>query len=35
MRPAEQQGQDVLETIRAPLKAKWSGHDIALLTDTS
>jgi len=33
MRTAEQQGRDVLETIKALLKAAWAGKDIALLTD--
>jgi transposase len=35
MRTAEQQGRDVLETIKTLLKAEWAGKDIALLTDTS
>jgi transposase len=35
MRTAEQQGKDVLETIKTLLKAEWAGKDIALLTDTS
>ena len=35
MRTAEQQGRDVLETIKTLLKAEWSGKDIALLTDSS
>ena len=33
MRTAEQQGRDVLETIKTLLKAEWAGKDIALLTD--
>jgi transposase len=35
MRTAEQQGRDVLETIKTLLRAEWSGKDIGLLTDTS
>ena len=35
MRTAEQQGRDVFETIKALMRAEWSGKDIALLTDTS
>jgi transposase len=34
MRTAEQQGKDVLETIKTLLQAEWAGKDIALLTDT-
>jgi transposase len=33
MRTAEQQGRDVLETLKALLRAEWSGKDIALLSD--
>ena len=33
MRTAEQQGRDVLDTIKTLLRAEWSGQDIALLTD--
>jgi hypothetical protein len=33
MRTAEQQGRDVLETIKTLLKAEWAGKDITLLTD--
>lgn len=33
MRTAEQQGRDVLETIKTLLRAEWAGKDIALLTD--
>ncbi len=33
MRTAEQQGRDVLETLKTLLKAEWAGQDIALLTD--
>ena len=33
MRTAEQQGRDVLETIKTLLRAEWSGQDITLLTD--
>jgi transposase len=32
MRTAEQQGRDVLETIKTLLQAEWAGKDIALLT---
>jgi hypothetical protein len=35
MRTAEQQGKNVLETIKTLLRAEWAGKDIALLTDTS
>jgi transposase len=35
MRTAEQQGRDVVETIKTLLKAAWDGKDIALLTDSS
>lgn len=35
MRSAEQQGRDVVETIKTLLKAEWDGKDIALLTDSS
>ena len=35
MRTTEQQGRDVVETIKTLLKAAWDGTDIALLTDTS
>lgn len=35
MRTAEQQGRDVLETIKTLLRAEWAGKDIGLLTDTS
>ena len=35
MRTAEQQGRDVLQTIKTLLKAEWAGKNIALLTDTS
>lgn len=34
MRTAEQQGRDVLQTIKTLLRAEWAGQDIALLTDT-
>jgi transposase len=33
MRTAEQQGRDVLATIKTLLKAAWAGKDVALLTD--
>jgi len=35
MRTAEQQGKDVVQTIKTLLKAQWAGKNIALLTDTS
>ena len=35
MRTAEQQGRDVVETIKTLLRAEWDGKDIALLTDSS
>ena len=35
MRTAEQQGRDVVETIKTLLRAEWEGKDIPLLTDTS
>lgn|SRR5208282_7063 len=33
MRTAQQQGREVLETIKTLLRAEWAGKDIALLTD--
>ena len=33
MRTAEQQGRDVLDTIKTLLKAQWAGKNIGLLTD--
>ena len=33
MRTAQQQGRNVLETIKALLRAEWAGKEIALLTD--
>lgn len=33
MRTAEQQGRDVLETIKTLLRAQWAGKDVGLLTD--
>jgi DNA-directed RNA polymerase beta subunit len=33
MRTAEQQGRNVLETIKTLMRAAWAGKDIALLTD--
>lgn len=33
MRTAEQQGRDVLQTIKTLMKAAWAGKDITLLTD--
>jgi transposase len=33
MRTAEQQGKNVLETIKTLLRAEWAGNDITLLTD--
>ncbi|MGH8633263.1 MAG: IS66 family transposase [Burkholderiales bacterium] len=35
MRTAQQQGRNVLATIKTLLRAAWAGDDIALLTDTS
>jgi hypothetical protein len=35
MRTAEQQGRNVLETLKTLLRAAWAEKDIALLTDTS
>lgn len=35
IRTAEQQGRDVVETIKTLLRAEWEGKDIALLTDSS
>lgn len=35
MRSAEQQGRDVVETIKTLLRAEWAGKNIYLLTDTS
>ena len=35
MRTAEQQGHDVVKTIKTLLRASWSGEKITLLTDTS
>lgn len=34
MRTAQQQGRDVLDTIKTLLQAEWAGKNIALLTDT-
>lgn len=34
MRTAEQQGRDVVDTIKTLLRASWAGKNIALLTDT-
>ena len=34
MRTAEQQGRDVVDTIKTLLRASWAGENIALLTDT-
>ena len=34
MRTAEQQGPDVMDTIKTLLRARWAGRNIALLTDT-
>lgn len=33
MRTAEQQGRDVLDTLKTLLKAEWAGKNIGLLTD--
>ena len=30
MRTAEQQGRDVVETIKTLLKAEWAGHDLRI-----
>jgi transposase len=35
MRTAQQQGRDVLETLKTLLRAAWAGKNPALLTDTS
>ena len=35
MRTAEQQGRDVLDTLKTLLRAEWAGKNIGLLTDTS
>lgn len=35
MRTAEQQGRDVVETIKNLLRAEWAGKNIYLLTDSS
>jgi len=35
MRTAQQQGRDVVETLKTLLRAEWAGKEIALLTDTS
>ena len=35
MRTAEQQGRDVLETLKTLLRAAWAGTNIYLLTDSS
>ncbi len=35
MRTAEQQGHDVVQTLKTLLQASWAGENIALLTDTS
>jgi len=33
MRTAEQQGHDVLQTIKTLLMAEWAGKEVALMTD--
>jgi hypothetical protein len=33
MRTAQQQGRDVLDTLKTLLKAEWAGKNIGLLTD--
>ena len=33
MRSAEQQGRNVLDTIKKLLQAEWAGEEITLLTD--
>jgi transposase len=35
MRTAEQQGRDVLETLKTLLRAAWAGKNVYLLTDSS
>jgi transposase len=35
MRTAEQQGRDVLETIKAMIRAQWAGSDLAMLNNSS
>jgi transposase len=35
MRTAQQQGRDVVETIKTLLRAEWGGQEIAILIDTS
>jgi len=35
LRTAEQQGRDVMETLKTLLKAEWAGRNIHLLTDTT
>ena len=35
MRTAEQQGRNVVETIKTLLRAAWEGNEIALLTDST
>jgi transposase len=35
MRTAEQQGHEVLETVKALLRAEWAGQEITILTNTS
>ncbi len=35
MRAAEQQGHDVVKTIKTLLRASWAGEKTTLLTDTS
>jgi len=35
MRTAEQQGRDVVETLKTLLRAAWAGKNVYLLTDSS
>jgi hypothetical protein len=35
MRTAEQQGRDVVETLKALLRDEWAGENSYLLTDTT
>ncbi len=35
MHTAQQQGRDVVHTIKALLRASWAGREVHLLTDTS
>jgi hypothetical protein len=35
MRTAEQKGHEVLEAVKALLRAEWAGQEITILTNTS